>query len=265
MFKQRLLTTLILVPLVLLAIYYANIWLLGTIVVLLVIGSAWEWCQLIPLLQLVPKLVFVIVVVAAIGLSIHWYEYWLIVGLLFWILILLAVLTFPASQRLWGFPVVVAAAGILLLPLLASSITALYLYPHGNDLIVYILCLVWAADIGAYLTGKWCGKHKLISQVSPGKTVEGASGGFLLSMLVASLAYVYFHPAHVLSWFAIAAGTCLISMLGDLFISMLKRRQHLKDTGHLIPGHGGILDRLDSLIAALPLFYFGLRLLPSGI
>ena len=99
----------------------------------------------------------------------------------------------------------------------------------------------------------------MIPHVSPGKTIEGATGGFAMAMLVSLVGYVYFKPAHALIWFVVAVCTILISMLGDLFISMLKRRCHLKDTGQLIPGHGGVLDRLDSLLAATPLFYFGLR------
>ena len=100
--------------------------------------------------------------------------------------------------------------------------------------------------------------------MSPGKTVEGALGGFLLTMLVATIAYFYFNPPAMVNWYAIAVGTTLISMLGDLFISMLKRRCKLKDTGHVFPGHGGVLDRLDSLIAAAPFFYFGLSFLTIG-
>jgi len=136
---------------------------------------------------------------------------------------------------------------------------------HGSDLIVYLLCLVWAADIGAYLAGKCWGRHKLIPRVSPGKTVEGMMGGFLLTMLVAFVAYWYFRPVYSFLWFVIAAGIMLISLLGDLFISMLKRRRNLKDTGQIFPGHGGVLDRLDSLIAALPLFYLGLHFMLPGL
>ena len=92
--------------------------------------------------------------------------------------------------------------------------------------------------------------------MSPGKTIEGSLGGCVFVFLIAGLAALYFQPVHLLSWFVVALFTALISMLGDLFISMLKRRSGVKDTGHIIPGHGGVLDRLDSLIAALPLFFF---------
>jgi len=265
MFKQRLLTTLVLVPLVLLAIYYGNKWLLGSVVLLLIIIAGWEWLQLIPVSRVANKLIFILALLVATWASVYWLNYWLAAGLVIWGGILVAVLTYPGSQKYWGNPVIVGAAGLLLLPLLGSCLAALHQRSHGSDLIVYLLCLVWAADIGAYLAGKCWGRHKLIPRVSPGKTVEGMMGGFLLTMLVAFVAYWYFRPVYSFLWFVIAAGIMLISLLGDLFISMLKRRRNLKDTGQIFPGHGGVLDRLDSLIAALPLFYLGLHFMLPGL
>lgn len=256
MFKQRLLTTLVLVPLVLMAIYYASVLVLGGIVLLLTALLGWEWLQLIPVKSVVNKGLFITVLLLLVWPAIHWLNYWLLVDLVFWGLILLAVLSFPASQTVWGNRVVVGAACLLLLPVMASAMSALYQQVHGKDLIVYLLCLIWATDIGAYLAGKQWGHCKLIPAVSPGKTVEGSLGGIALAMLIAGLGYMYFKPENVVLWFVIALLTALISMLGDLFISMLKRRAQIKDTGQIFPGHGGVLDRLDSLIAALPLFYF---------
>lgn len=256
MFKQRLLTTLILVPLVLLAIYYANHAALGGIVLLVVLLMGWEWLQLIPIKHVVNKGLFLVALLLLIWPAMHWLHYWVIADLLCWCAILMAVLMYPVSQAVWGHRFIVAGAGMLLLPLVASTICALYLQPQGQDLIVYLLCLIWATDIGAYLVGKQWGTHKLIVAVSPGKTIEGTVGGLALALLVACLGFVYFKPESILAWLTTAIATALISILGDLFISMLKRRCHLKDTGQIFPGHGGVLDRLDSLLAALPLFYF---------
>ncbi|ETO92519.1 phosphatidate cytidylyltransferase [Legionella oakridgensis] len=265
MFKQRLLTALVLVPLVLIAIYFASPWVLVLIILLAVMAGGWEWLLLMPVSRLLPKCIFILALVLMTWLSMYWLDYWLFAGLVVWILILLAVLTFPASQVFWGFPAVVGGACLLLLPLFASSLVAVFQFPQGKDLVVYLFCLIWAADIGAYLSGKSLGRIKLIPQVSPGKTIEGSVGGVLLAMLVAFIAYFYFRPSSVVSWFGIALGTVFISVLGDLFISILKRRCKLKDTGHIFPGHGGVLDRLDSLIAALPLFYCGMRFMPPGL
>ena len=256
MFRQRLLTALVLVPLVLLAIYFANGWLLGSVVLLLVVIGGWEWLQLIPINSLIIKLIFMIFLLCAVGLSVHWLHCWLICGLVLWGLILVALLTFPASQAVWGHRVLVGGACLLLLPLFASTLVAIYQQAQGKQLVVYLLFLVWAADTGAYLAGKRWGRHKLIPAVSPGKTIEGTLGGMLLALLVAYLGTYYFNPHSAVIWYAIAGGIALISIVGDLFISMLKRRSKLKDTGSIFPGHGGVLDRIDSLIAAMPLFYY---------
>lgn len=264
MFRQRLLTFLVLVPLVLLAIYYANMWAFGSVVLLFVVVGGWEWTQLVPINSLMSKFLFILALLLVVGYSMHELHYWLICGLVLWVLNLLAVLTFPASQTFWGHRVLVGGSCLLLLPLFANSMIAIFQHTQGRQLITYILCLVWATDTGAYLAGKYWGCNKLIPRVSPGKTVEGTLGGFLLAMLVAIIGYYYFKPHSAVIWYAVAVGTALISMLGDLFISMLKRRSKLKDTGHLFPGHGGVLDRIDSLIAALPLFYYGLPFVVIG-
>ncbi len=258
MFKQRLLTALVLVPLVLLVIYKAPIWMGGVLLALLVLLGAWEWSALIPIGLLRNKIGFIGLVLLSVGLLSDWFSYALILDLMLWLTILVAVLTFPASQPVWGRRWVVAGSCFILLPVLVSTCWALYITEDGPNWIVYVLCLVWATDIGAYLAGKRFGRHKLIPRVSPGKTLEGACAGFLLAEGVAWIGGLYVHPASWMYWMLLAAGTSLIAMLGDLFISMLKRRSQLKDTGQLFPGHGGLLDRVDSLLAALPFFYVGL-------
>ncbi|KTC78053.1 phosphatidate cytidylyltransferase [Legionella brunensis] len=264
MFKQRLLTTLVLVPLVLVALYYATNLIFASIVIVLLLGCALEWLQLIPAHRGWTKIAFIITLFVLAWLYQYGFNYWLLTGLVLWLLILIAVVYFPASQAVWGYSWVVAIGGLVVLPLFAQSMIRIHHQEHGKALILYLLFLIWAADIGAYLSGKQWGRHKLIPAVSPGKTIEGSLGGFILSMLLAVGGYFYFQPQSPAIWFFIAAVTALISILGDLFISILKRRAKLKDTGHLLPGHGGVLDRLDSLIAASPLFYFGLRFLAPG-
>lgn len=264
MFRQRLITALVLIPLVLFGIFYASSWVFSALILLLLLGCALEWFQLIPLNQLASKALFLLALFGVAYLMTYELHYWLYAGLIVWGLILFAVLGFPSSQSIWGYRSIVIALGLFLLPLFAHSMLGVYQYQQGKALVVYILFLVWAADVGAYFAGKLLGMHKLIPAVSPGKTVEGLLGGFSLSMLTAFAGYYYFKPEHCFKWFLLAILTTLISMLGDLFISMLKRRVKIKDTGTIFPGHGGALDRLDSLIAALPLFYCGLSLLAPG-
>lgn len=259
MFKQRLFTTLILVPCVLMLLFFAPLWLLGAMLMGVFLLGGWEWMQLIPLKNWLIKIFFISVLVCMIGLCALFMQFWLIVGLILWGLILLAVLTYPASITIWGHRVIVGLACLLLWPLFANALAAIYKMPEGTYLVVYLLFLIWSADVGAYLVGKQFGKNKLIPQVSPGKTVEGVLGGVLTAMLISWSGMVYFSPVSKALWLALAFCTIVISILGDLFISILKRRCHLKDSGQIFPGHGGVLDRFDSLMAAAPLFYFGLR------
>jgi phosphatidate cytidylyltransferase len=266
MFKQRLLTTLGLVPLVLLAIYCGPSLLLAGILLFVVALSGFEWTKLIPIKpkQLERKLVFILAVLFMTWLTHYALYFWLAFSFVIWFLVLVAVLTYPQSEQYWGRGVIVGAVGLLFLSLFSNAFVGIYQYSQGKNLIVYVLFLIWATDIGAYLTGKCWGRYKLLPKVSPGKTLEGSLGGIGLALLVAIIGAFVFKPDSHYRWFILALLTVLISMLGDLVISMLKRRCHLKDSGHIIPGHGGILDRLDSSIAALPLFYYGLSLLGLG-
>lgn len=265
MFMQRLISTLILLPLVLAGIYYMNHDMFAAVSLLLALACGFEWMQLIPLKSIPSRLFFFAFLIACSFLIMSVYTYWLSIGMVLWAGIFLVIRTYPGSQNLWGHRWLVGLMALILLPLFAHSLVAIFDLERGRLLLIYLLFLVWAADIGAYFTGKLWGKNKLIPLVSPGKTLEGVAGGMILSMLVAVVAYLYFRPTAVGSWFLLAFMIALVSLMGDLFISMLKRRTGIKDTGNLIPGHGGILDRLDSLIAAAPFFYCGLRYITLGI
>lgn len=258
MFLQRFITTLILVPLVLWLIFYGNYWLLSGIILFVFLALSRECFQLIPLKKWSIQAGFIVLMLLCLWGCGYLFDYWLLLGLIIWVFIVLAIVTFPKSQQYWGYPVIVASLCLLLLPLLVQSLIHLYRLPQGKALLVSLLVLIWISDTGAYICGKLIGKHKIIPQVSPGKSWEGVVGGFIFSMSVAWIAYFYVHPVAKAHWFILVLCTIIIAFFGDLFISILKRRCHLKDTGTLIPGHGGLLDRLDSLIAALPFFYFGL-------
>lgn len=260
MLKQRVLTALVLIPLVLFGIHASSTLLLSMMVagLLLLLGS--EWCSLIPLNRSTqgPLMVFyVLMLLMLCGGCWHLFDAWLCVGLLLWLGLFVLIWGYPHFKSFWGHRVVVALWGFIELPLFAISLMKLCALPQGRDLFIYLLFLVWAADTGAYFAGKRFGRHRLIPHVSPGKTMEGLLGGCVLSLFVALCGYVWFQPEHGIRWGLLALGVVLISTQGDLFISMLKRRCQLKDTGSLLPGHGGVLDRLDSLIAAVPWFYFG--------
>src|SRR3990167_4108911 len=257
MFKQRFWTALILIPLVLLLMKYANAWILGELTLMLVMIAGWEWLALVPVVTRRGQCLFFVVLCACIWICMHFLYVWLVIGLLMWGAIAIAVLTYPGSERFWGKPWVVSGACFLLVPLAYVASVAIYQKPQGFDLMMYLFALVWATDIGAYLAGKQWGSYRLIPKVSPGKTIEGALGGIILAMIVAGFSMIWFAPSSRLLWFGCAFCTVLVSIVGDLFVSMLKRRCQLKDTGALFPGHGGVLDRMDSFIAAAPFFYVG--------
>jgi len=182
---------------------------------------------------------------------------------LWWCLSLLMVTTYPKTASLWkNKPIIKGLFGLLtLLPffwgmILLRSVNIGDDFYHGAQLVMFVFLLVWAADTGAYFVGKKFGKHKLAPNVSPGKTIEGFLGGLLSSMLVTFIAMLFFAiPVEKMGLFFIAAFiTSIASSLGDLSESIFKREAGLKDSGDLLPGHGGILDRIDSLTAAVPVF-----------
>jgi len=179
-----------------------------------------------------------------------------------WLLAVLLVLSFRISQRFWaGNQAIKALMGVLTL---VPSFTAILLVRHVNFeqssftgawLICLMLGLVWAADIGGYVIGKPFGKHKLMPDVSPGKTLEGFGGGLVFVLvLVGIVAAGQGWPEQTGLWFAAAVILTLLSVFGDLSESMFKRVAGLKDSGSIFPGHGGMLDRIDSLTATAPLF-----------
>lgn len=264
MLKKRVITAAILVPLLLFAILFAHpLVLLGLLAFILAL-SIYEWQALIPVITKRDMLAFWFIMAVSVGICFEYFNQWLLTVLSVWMMVIVAIVTYPHSQGIWGRRWVVTAVGCLFLPLMTITAMKLYQAPHGPGLIIYVCALVSVSDSGAYFVGRAYGQHKLIPKVSAGKTLEGALGGLLLPMLVAWAGASMGLSELSFAWFGLAFLTVLIAMFGDLSISMLKRRQHLKDTGALLPGHGGVLDRIDSIIAALPWFYFGYNTLLIG-
>lgn len=150
--------------------------------------------------------------------------------------------------------------GFFYLPLLLGHLALLRSLPHGREWVFLILMLVMASDTAAYFTGVSWGRRKLYPAISPNKSIEGALGGLAGSLAATFLARAWFFPSlQVVDCIALGLGLGILAQLGDLFESMLKRSFGVKDSGTLIPGHGGILDRLDSLLFAFaPAYYYAL-------
>ena len=187
-------------------------------------------------------------------------EKWLLPVIILWLLIGLGrlALTYPKTLLSeMSFNLLSVFYAVILL----SHLYLLRQLPRGLELTFLTIILVWATDTGAYLIGRQFGRHPLAPQVSPKKTVEGSLGGLLVSITVA---IVFWRLAGGAAWITYAVLGVVIGIsaqVGDLFESALKRSAGVKDSGKLIPGHGGILDRFDSLIVALPLVYYGVVLL----
>ena len=185
----------------------------------------------------------------------------ILIGACWWLFSLVLVISYPRSAKLWqGSPMLKSMFGQLtLLPCFVSLIALKALSspadPYFGGILVFLVMLtVWAADSGAYFAGKALGRIKLMPNVSPAKTLEGLLGGLLTTMVVVA-GVCYFSPEQELGLLiAVTLFTALASALGDLSESMFKRAAKIKDSGTILPGHGGVLDRIDSLTAALPVF-----------
>ncbi len=267
MLKQRILSALVMVPLVVAAVLLLdNAWFALVMLVVVLLG-AWEWGTLIPLhgtparslfmgataLLLVPVWHFAsreAVVDALLYTALGW---WLVA--LFWI-------SRPGAGGQPWLAVVKACIGWLLLASTWLALVVLHARPdHGPWWVLFVLALVWVADSGAYFSGRRWGRRKLAPAVSPGKTWEGVYGALAVCTLyTVAAAWAFGMQGRDLAGFLlICLVTVLFSIAGDLFESLMKRQQGIKDSGTLIPGHGGILDRIDSLLAAVPIFTLGLR------
>lgn len=262
MLKHRVLSALVLLPLLLALIFMAShLWFVVVIAALVVLG-AWEWAQFMGLSG-GPRLA-----AGAVGGATVIGTGWGLVQL-DWVggAMETAVIAWAASPMLMAtYPrilprVLRAAIGLLVLTTTWLALVGIHAAgERGPELLLFLLLMVWAADVGAYVAGHAFGRHKLAPQVSPGKTVEGALGGGLTTAAVGAAGIVWFGMPALAGALTVAA-VFFASVLGDLLESYLKRLSGIKDSGTLLPGHGGVLDRIDSLTAAAPVFLLALVLL----
>jgi len=256
---ERIKTALVLVVVVLLCMF-ATSYALPMLVLLMlaaIVGTQ-EWLRLMPPLEYPAR--FILGAPLVVLLSLCWSGIWPALwafAVLFWLLGVYWVRQYPAKTG-WATAPVLSGVGVLLL---AAGTTAIFgLWQLSPWLLMYLFGLVWGADSGAYFAGRKFGKRKLAPNVSPAKTFEGLAGGVLLTAVYAVLVGLFLLklPAWgLLGFLLLSVVTVAASVYGDLLESMLKRQAGVKDSGTLLPGHGGVLDRIDSLLAAAPLFAFG--------
>ncbi|OGT30146.1 MAG: hypothetical protein A3E87_10575 [Gammaproteobacteria bacterium RIFCSPHIGHO2_12_FULL_35_23] len=263
MLKQRIITGSLLAILALIILFFLPVAYFMVITALIVLLGAWEWSFLAGLIEFRTRIIYLILMLGAmIGSFFLPVLLVLIIASLWWLIAGYLVVKYPATKvyltRRW----VRMIMGFLVLVPCWLTLSILKASNQGIGLLLFLLCLVWAADIGAYFAGKWWGKDKLIPNVSPGKTWQGLFGGLIFSFFVAVLGLIFL-KIDFTNWFLIFCAVILLNIfavIGDLFESMLKRYCQLKDSGNILPGHGGILDRIDSLTAAAPIFLLGIML-----
>lgn len=256
----RIITGVVLILLVLAWIEYASqaVFLLTSAIVVFI--AAWEWIKLLgwnkkPVLVLLYFLLVILFMFVGLVLPA---VFTIAVASLWWFFVLVCIVLMRIFSTRWVIPKwLVASSGVFILMTCWITLLVLHLYPN---VLIFLLLIVWTSDIAAYFGGSLLGKHKLAPEISPNKSWEGLFCGLVAVLVVAYLGANYYLGAssQVIDWMKVSVMTFVAAVIGDLFESLLKRQAALKDSGHLLPGHGGLLDRVDSLLAAAPVFATGL-------
>ncbi len=268
MLKQRIITALILAPLMLGGIFLLPVPQFGLFIAAIITIAAWEWANMAGITQPVGRFLYAGVIAIALFASAwlinkqsSYQTVFLAVAGGWWLCALLFVLKYPKLSGLWSTRSVRILIGFCVLIPMWVGFMVLKQAAHSSLLILFLMFLIWGADTGAYFAGKRWGKSKLAPQVSPGKSWAGFWGGLVTAIFVA-LVFAYYSHSYIkpldassfLSLLMISALTMFSSVLGDLLESMFKRFRGIKDSSSLLPGHGGVLDRIDSMTAAVPVF-----------
>lgn len=269
--KTRIITALILAPIAIGGIFFLPPLGFALFTGAIITIGAWEWANMAGMNAPVSRVIYALVVAAVLygllnvpAVAVLW------LALIWWIMCFLMVRSYPEGAERWGRMPARAIMGLLVLvPAwvgLNHMRTGGFQFGDSDNnllLILYVFCVVWVADIGAYFAGRAFGKAKLAPQVSPGKSWAGVWGGLVavavFAVIIGSLASAGVAQSLLLVIASLVTGA--VSVLGDLLESMLKRFRGIKDSSQLLPGHGGIMDRIDSLTAAIPVFALVVTLL----
>ena len=267
MLITRILTATILLAVLLPILFLLPPLYVGIFFLLMVLASAWEWSRLIaPTARLSAWIyaafcLLIILVMLAIKVP-AWQFALLLMATLFWLFLAPFILAKGMQLSLQQYRPFYSILGLIVLP--ATWFSLVILRDLGLIFLLTSIAFVWVADIGAYFVGKAFGKRKLAREISPGKSIEGALGGLVLCYLYALLCVMYLPFSETLfgalairfgwvSLFLLVTLLTVFSIFGDLFESQLKRLSGVKDSSHLLPGHGGVLDRVDALLPTMPM------------
>ncbi len=289
MLLQRIITASVLAALIALAVFNLSSEYFSLLIGVIALIGAWEWSNLVGVQSYIKRALFLVVLVLPmlgvhfwtqaleiIALSFDWtdvrtysgaLEWFVVPPVLFWIVVMVVIRNAPTGVlQMTMKPIYKLLMGGFVLFSVWMFLSRLKSF-YGAEMMMYLLLLIWTADVFAYFIGKKFGKTKLSPDISPGKTIEGMYGalfGGALCGVILSLIYG-FNFLVASDFVFLSVLTVLISIYGDLFFSVVKRQRGVKDSGKILPGHGGILDRIDSLVAATPFFYAGILLIYRSI
>tara|TARA_B110000208_G_scaffold116409_1_gene142695 strand:+ start:18 stop:851 length:834 start_codon:yes stop_codon:yes gene_type:complete len=270
MIKQRLITAAILIPFVLLGILLLETKTLEWFIAIITVLAAWEWFGIIGVHDVIKRIIWVSGLCLLSTISIQYLSIGFIVSItsIIWLLAAAVLIKYGNDglpnhlTTLFRQPGFGIASAVILLASFWIAAISLHDSQMGPQQLVYILVSVWLADTGGYIVGKKWGKKALAKAVSPNKTWEGVWGALTLTTIWAIVAFEIGlgGSLSLQTWLLLTLTSVAMSIVGDLFESLFKRSHNIKDSGNLLPGHGGVLDRIDSLIAAVPIFVAGLIL-----
>ncbi|QMU61394.1 MAG: phosphatidate cytidylyltransferase [Gammaproteobacteria bacterium] len=270
MLKQRVITAAILGSLIVFAIFKFPNTLVAAVFAGITLVGAWEWSTLIGVKTLIKKLLYVVLVGGLI--LVIWFfaganqENSILLAASLWWLGVACLLTLYKSKWLQSIRLQWLLEYSAIIVLVPAWLALTMLHAQNPAMLMFLLALIWVADIAAYFTGKQFGKNKLAPELSPGKSREGVLGALVASVIMAFIAVRLFavDKQEWVYFVFLCVAIALISVVGDLYESLLKRKAGAKDSGTILPGHGGVLDRIDSLTAAAPGYVFGLSWLCIG-
>jgi len=263
---KRILTAVILIPVFILLIFNLSPKAFCLFTAVIVLWAAWEWSFLMGIKQLKYSFIYPVILLFLLLGSMWLYIPGIIIAaFIWWLFASLLVIFYPKLSQAWSKSIIIRGLmGLMALIPCWLAINFIRNVPgSGIYILLFLFVLIWGADSGAYFAGKLWGKTKLAPEVSPGKTWQGLWGALAVTLIISIVALYWVQAPYRLWFFAcmVTVITVLFSVVGDLFESMLKRNEGLKDSGRLFPGHGGMLDRIDSLTAAAPVFLFGTDLM----
>lgn len=271
MLNNRLITALILIPLVVLSILNLSTEVLEWFSAGVIVIAAWEWFSIIKIGSIRQRNISLMI------LSMFGVFAWLLLNpntllllvIISWVVAILLIINYAYValpilvftlffNRYFGFIIVA-----ILLIVFWLSIILLHQSSLGRQHLFYIMVTIWLADSGGYFVGKCLGNRCLARVISPNKSCEGVYGALALGIIWSFISYIYGMNGNLnfFSWIALTIFTVMLSIVGDLFESLFKRIHQVRDSGNLLPGHGGMLDRIDGLLAGIPAFVVGLSVL----